>query len=134
MDAFLIETHKKSINNEIRRRNEEKKLLRELANQDDTSDYNSSTENSGDIKLTKNHLEDVKTVAKCHDQNDVISKVSVFDESDTTSEILESENQIVAGLVQKLASEFSSASLNEDEVDISETSEQDMVPGSVQSL
>ncbi|GET01612.1 hypothetical protein GLOIN_2v1886361 [Rhizophagus clarus] len=59
MNAFLIETHKKSISNEIRRCNEEKKLLCELANQDDTSNHNSFTENSGDIKPTKSHLEDM---------------------------------------------------------------------------
>jgi hypothetical protein len=72
----------------------------------------------------------VKTVTKYHDQNEVTLKVSALDEPDTTSEVLESENQIVEGLVQELTSEFSSASLNEDEVDISETSEQDMVPAS----
>ncbi|CAG8687522.1 21945_t:CDS:10, partial [Gigaspora rosea] len=93
MDAFLIETHKKSVGNKIRRRNEEKKLLRELANQDDTLDHNSSAENSGDMKFTKSHSEDVKTMTKYHDQDDVVSKV-----------------------------------------DISETSEQDIVPGSAQSL
>ncbi|GET01611.1 hypothetical protein GLOIN_2v1790230 [Rhizophagus clarus] len=86
MNAFLIETHKKSISNEIRRCNEEKKLLCELANQDDTSNHNSFTENSGDIKPTKSHLEDIST------------------------------------------------SLNKVKVDISKTSEQDMVPGSTQSL
>ena len=80
-------------------------------------------------------------MTKCHNQNDVISKVSVLDESDTTSEILESENQIVEGLVQELTSEFSFASgnesLNEGEVNISEISNpciQDMIPGSAQSL
>jgi len=71
-------------------------------------------------------------VTKCHDQN------SVFGDSDTTSEVPESENQIVEGLVQELACvEFGSASSNEGEVGIAEISKsciQDMVPGSAQSL
>ncbi|GBB99634.1 hypothetical protein RclHR1_03590009 [Rhizophagus clarus] len=65
---------------------------------------------------------------------DVISKVSVLDKSDTTSEILGLENQIVEGLAYELTSGFSSTSLNKVKVDISKTSEQDMVPGSTQSL
>ena len=140
----------------VMRFNKEKKLLRESVNQNSlscdteiiTSDqqqknipkisqenpgHKYSTDNSGDIKPTKSHSADVKTVTKCHNQNDVISKVSVLDESDTTSEILESENQIVKGLVQELTSEFSFASGN----NISEISKpciQDMIPGSAQSL
>ncbi len=68
-------------------------------------------------------------MTKCHDQN------SVFGDSDTTSEVPESENQIVEGLVQCV--EFGSASSNEGEVGIAEISKsciQDMVPGSAQSL
>jgi hypothetical protein len=167
MDAFLESEYKRKVSDEIKQCNKEKKLLRESVNQNVTSSlscdteiitsdqqqknipkisqenprHNNSTDNSGDIKPTKSHSEDVKTVTKCHNQNDVISKVSVLDESDTTSEILESENQIVEGLVQELTSEFSFASgnesLNEGEVNISEISKpciQDMIPGSAQSL
>ena len=131
----------------------EKKLLRESVNQNVTSSlscdteiitsdqqqknipnisqenpgHNNSTNNS---ELTKNHSE---TVTKCHDQNSVLD--------DPNDDILESENQIVEGLVQELTSEFSFASgnesLNESEVNISEISKpciQDMIPGSTRSL
>ncbi|GES88172.1 hypothetical protein GLOIN_2v1708780 [Rhizophagus clarus] len=161
MDAFLELEYKRKVSDEIKQCNKEKKLLRESVNQNSLScdteiiiqqknipkisqenpGHNNSTNNSGDIKPTKSHSEDVKTMTKCHNQNDVISKVSVLDESDTTSEILELENQIVEGLVQELTSKFSFASgnesLNEGEVNISEISKpciQDMIPGSTQSL
>src|SRR5439155_8639577 len=85
--------------------------------------HNNSTNNS---ELTKSHSENL---TKCHDQNSVLD--------DPNDDILESENQIVEGLVQELTSEFSFASgnesLNESEVNISEISKpyiQDMIPGS----
>ncbi|CAG8518311.1 3255_t:CDS:2 [Funneliformis caledonium] len=61
--------------------------------------HNNSINNS---ELTKSHSE---TVTKCHDQNSVLD--------DPNDDILESENQIVEGLVQELTSEFSFASGNE---------------------
>jgi hypothetical protein len=70
----------------------------------ENSDHNSSV--SDVTELTKSHSE---TVTKCHDQNDVMPKVSVLGDPDT--EILESENQIVEGLVQELSlSVFGTAS------------------------
>src|SRR5437763_5938816 len=121
MDAFLESEYKRKVNDEIKQRNKEKKLLRESVNQNVTSSlscdteiitsdqqqknipnisqenpgYNNSTNNS---KLTKSHSE---TVTKCHDQNSVLD--------DPNDDILESENQIVEGLVQELIFEFSFA-------------------------
>jgi len=58
----------------------------------------------------------------CHQNGDL---------DDLNADILESKNQIVESLVQELTY---SASLNEGEIDISETSKQDMVPGFTQNL
>ncbi|RIA91181.1 hypothetical protein C1645_822424 [Glomus cerebriforme] len=136
MDAFLKSEYKKKVNDEIKQRNKEKKLLHESVNQNVTSSlscdieiiisgqqqknipnisqknpgHNNSTNNS---ELTKSHSE---TMTKCHDQNSVLD--------DPNDDILESENQIIEGLVQELTSEFSFASgnesLNEGEINISE--------------
>ncbi|GBC07675.1 hypothetical protein RclHR1_07610005 [Rhizophagus clarus] len=131
IDAFLELEYK-------RKRSTAEKYSQNISRK---SRHNNSTNNSSDIKPTKSHLEDMKTVTKYHNQNDVISKVSVLDESDTISEILKLKNQIVKGLVQELTSEFSFASgnksLNESKVNIFEISKpciQDMIPDSTQSL
>ncbi|CAG8595520.1 5272_t:CDS:2 [Diversispora eburnea] len=85
---------------------------------------------------TVNLLCDAKTVTKCHDLNN----------SDTTSEILESDNQIVEGLIQEMiydqaenivSSEINPLYSNNDEVNATEINKlciQDMAPDSVQSL
>jgi hypothetical protein len=121
MDTFLELEYKRKVSDEIKQRNTEKKLLRELANQNVTSGlscdtiitidqqrknipnmsrensgHNNSSNNSGDTELTKSHSE---TGTKCHDQNGA-----------PNVDILELENQIVEGFVQELTSEFSSAS------------------------
>ena len=77
--------------------------------------HNSFTNNSDDTEFTKSHS---KTMTKYHDQNSAFEGPNV--------NILELENQIIKGLVQKLTSEFSLVSdfvfLNERKVNISEIS------------
>ncbi|CAB4437820.1 unnamed protein product [Rhizophagus irregularis] len=57
----------------------------------ENSEHNHSANNT---ELTKSYSENVKTVTKCHDQNSTLDDPNV--------DILESENQIVDGLMQEL--------------------------------
>jgi hypothetical protein len=129
VDAFLDDAYKKSVSDGIRQHNK-KKLLLESAQ--DSSPVTSDLSRETETIISNHQQEDAKTVTKCHDQN------SVLGDSDTTSEVPESENQIVEGLVQELfCVEFGSASSNEGGVGIAEISKpclQDMVLGSAQSL
>ncbi|CAG8620608.1 4427_t:CDS:10, partial [Ambispora gerdemannii] len=112
IDVFLDSENRKRVSNEIKQRNMEKKLLHSneaSASQDqDLSLVNQDASMGSEKTITSPSLSlcDTKTVTKCHDLNN----------SDTTSEILESDNQIIEGLIQEM------------------TYDQDMASSSVQSL
>src|SRR6266498_4695280 len=55
MDAFLGEVYKKSVSNEIRQRNREKKLLRESAIQDLSGVSNETTSSVAKVKKSQSH-------------------------------------------------------------------------------
>ncbi|CAG8667346.1 10665_t:CDS:2, partial [Paraglomus brasilianum] len=117
IDVFLDSENKKRVSDEIRQRNMEKKLLH-------SNEASASRDASTGSEKTITSLYDTKTVTKCHDLNN----------SDITSEILESYNQIVEGLIQEMtydqaknivSSEINPLYLNNDKY---------MAPDSVQSL
>ncbi|CAG8666370.1 9307_t:CDS:1, partial [Diversispora eburnea] len=86
-----------------------------LVNQD------ASTESEKTINLS---LCDAKTVTKCHDLNN----------SDTTSEIIESDNQIVEGLIQEMTYDQAENIVSSEINPLYSNNDEDMAPGSVQSL
>ncbi|CAB4439733.1 unnamed protein product [Rhizophagus irregularis] len=92
------EVHKKKVSNEIRQRKREEKFQRESSDhKQENIGYNNSSNDSGErIPEESIHSEDVK-MTLCY-QNDAIPPAS----DDTTSEVFESENQIVESLVQEL--------------------------------
>ncbi|CAG8612809.1 8112_t:CDS:2, partial [Diversispora eburnea] len=134
VDDFLDSENRKCVSNEIRQRNKEKKLLHS---------NEASASQDQDLPLVNQTASpppcDAKTVTKCHDQNHIL------DNSDTISEVLESDNQIVEGLIQEITCDrdheqsivseinpLSSINGNNGEVNVSGI--QVIVPDSVQSL
>ncbi|CAG8566991.1 1144_t:CDS:2 [Dentiscutata heterogama] len=85
-------------------------------------------------KTKTSSLYNTKTMTKYHDQNHTI------DNFDTTSKMLESDNQIIKGLIQEITSNqtqsivLSEINTNNDKIEISKSCIQDMIPDSVQSL
>ncbi|CAG8470948.1 3079_t:CDS:2, partial [Racocetra persica] len=83
-------------------------------------------------KTKTSSLHNAKTVTKCHDQNHTI------DNFDTTSEMLESDNQIIEGLIQEITSNQTQSivlpeiNTNNGKIEISKSCIQDMIPDSVQ--
>lgn len=83
------ERQKKNVSGEIQSKRKKKQTL-ESSTQDSTSNHRMISENSGRI---------VETVTKSHDQ--IEPKVDTGN-SDNTTEVVETENQIIEGLIQAL--------------------------------
>ncbi|CAG8616848.1 9303_t:CDS:1, partial [Cetraspora pellucida] len=85
-------------------------------------------------KTKTSSLHNAKTMTKCHDQNHTI------DNFDTTSEMLESDNQIIEGLIQEITSNQTQSivlpeiNTNNGKIEIIKSCIQDMILDSVQSL
>ncbi|CAG8634820.1 6524_t:CDS:2, partial [Diversispora eburnea] len=107
IDVFLDSENKKRVSNEIRQRNKEKKLLRSnevsISQDQDLSLINQDTSTESEKTITSSSLCDAKTVTKYHDLNN----------SDTSSEMLESDDQIVEGLIQEITYPGSLQSLSD---------------------
>ncbi|CAG8547288.1 16439_t:CDS:2, partial [Cetraspora pellucida] len=124
IDVFLDSENKKRVSNEIRQRNKEKKLLHSnevsISQDQDLSLVIQDTSTESEKTITSSSLCDTKTVTKCQDLNNF----------DTSSEILESDDQIVEGLIQEIicnqeqsivSSEINPSS-NNGKIDFTETS------------
>ncbi|CAG8620579.1 8724_t:CDS:2, partial [Diversispora eburnea] len=95
------------------------------ASQDqDLSLVNQDASTGSEKTITSLSLCDAKTVTKCHDLNN----------SDTTFEILESDNQIVGGLIQEMTYDQAENIVSSEINPLYSNNDEDMAPGSVQSL
>ncbi|CAG8545093.1 4865_t:CDS:2 [Cetraspora pellucida] len=131
-NEFLDSMYKEQVSKEIIQSIREKKLRDQNS---DLSLVNQTISSAESEKTVTSTSYESKTVTKCHDQNNALDN--------TTSEILESDNQIIEGLIQEITygheqrivseiNPLSSINGNNDEVNVSGI--QDIVPGSVQSL
>ncbi|CAJ0913610.1 5060_t:CDS:2 [Entrophospora sp. SA101] len=128
IDVFLDSENKKRVSNEIRQRNMGKRLFHSNevpASQDqDLSLVNQDASTGSEKTITSLSLCDAKTVTKCHDLNN----------SDTTSEILESDNQIVEGLIQEMTYDQAENIVSSEINPLYSNNDEDMALDSVQSL
>ncbi|CAG8578744.1 9626_t:CDS:2, partial [Gigaspora rosea] len=131
-NEFLDSMYKEQVSKEIIQSIREKKLRDQNS---DLSLVNQTISSAESEKTVTSTSCESKTVTKCHDQNNALDN--------TTSEILESDNQIIEGLIQEITygheqrivseiNPLSSINGNNGEVNVSGI--QDIVPGSVQSL
>ena len=75
-DAFLNEVHKKSVGNEIRKRNKEKKLLRESAIQETPSISQNTTSNCYERKNEQGASACEDLIKEISTSHDIISQVT----------------------------------------------------------
>ncbi|CAG8440577.1 4944_t:CDS:10 [Acaulospora colombiana] len=89
----------------------------------DLSLVNQDTSTESEKTITSS-LSDAKSVTECHDLNN----------SDSSSEILESDNQIVEGLIQEITYDQAENIVSSEINPLYSNNDEDMAPGSVQSL
>ena len=102
MDTFLDEVYKKSINNDIRQKNREKKLLRESAIQDSSSVTKDKKSQSYKKREAENIIQDVFdfTTTSTSEKNHMI-EIFMIENSLSVTENTDEKNSIVILSVAK---------------------------------